>query len=291
LEDILRNGFLTWRKNLNIAVPFLLSSIINLLLIVIFITIIYFFLNPFQSSFATASYGRYSPLSSINWLLLLLDILLVISFLIIMSIISSFFYAGAIGMSKKAIETGKTTLDDMIEYGKKKFITIFLINLLIFIFVLIICLILAIIQMIFRGEFITIFVTIVDIVFAVVPFAVVIGDLGVIEGLKKGFRFFIDNKFPVVLLWIFVRYITQFIGYIPIFIAAIIFSIGILFVPIPSDISSIPSFTSPNLLIPLLLVFLLTIAVSILVSWIISVFVISPLTTIWWSKLYLDGKK
>jgi len=78
LEDILRNGFLTWRKNLNIAVPFLLSSIINLLLIVIFITIIYFFLNPFQSSFATASYGRYSPLSSINWLLLLLDILLVI---------------------------------------------------------------------------------------------------------------------------------------------------------------------------------------------------------------------
>jgi len=305
LEDILRNGFLTWRKNLNIAVPFLLSSIINLLLIVIFITIIYFFLNPFQSSFATASYGRYSPLSSINWLLLLLDILLVISFLIIMSIISSFFYAGAIGMSKKAIETGKTSLEDMMEFGKRKFFSLFLAQLVISIGITFLLLLLVGIPILitlkvqligrslmgFGGNLFSVLAIIVSIIFAALPFAIVISDLGAVNGLKRGYGFFMDNKLPVILLWVFIRYVTEFINYGILFIAVIVFSLGILFIPIPSNISNILSPTLQHILMPLSIIFLITIAIVILVSWIVSIFVLSPLTTVWWSRLYINKTK
>lgn len=274
LEDILRSSFLTWKRNLSIGVPFLFSSMINSLFIVFYIVVMYLLINPLQPN----------P----NWIFLLLGMLLFIPLLFIMSLISSFFYAGAIGMSKKAVETGKTSLDDMVEYGRKKFITLFLTELLILLFMMVIGFMVLLIQMLFRGEFITIFITIVGIVFAVVPFAVVISDLGVIDGLKKGYGFFMNNKFRVILLWVFTRYLTQFIGYGVMLIGVVILSLAIPVIPLPSDMS-------PQSWIPLIKPISITLGIAFIIFFIIylsiSALIISPLTTIFWSGLYLDKNR
>jgi len=310
LEDILRNGFLTWRKNLKICIPFLLSSIIRLLLLISFLVIVVMLLNPIPSTiFESTYYPRHNSLSqiinSIDYPLLVLDILLFIFLLLVLYLISSFFFAGAIGMAQKAIETGKTSLEDMMEFGKRKFFSLFLAQLVISIGITFLLLLLVGIPILitlkvqligrslmgFGGNLFSVLAIIVGIIFAALPFAIVISDLGAVNGLKRGYGFFMDNKLPVILLWVFIRYVTEFINYGILFIAVIVFSLGILFIPIPSNISNILPPTLQHILMSLSIIFLITIAIVILVSWIASIFVLSPLTTVWWSRLYINKTK
>lgn len=50
-------------------------------------------------------------------------IIAVIITVILVLLISAFFTAGAIGMAKEATETGRTNLSDMMDYGRRKFIS------------------------------------------------------------------------------------------------------------------------------------------------------------------------
>ena len=308
LENILQTGFLTWKTNLNLCLPFLLSSITRILLVISFLIILVMFLNPVSPSILESSYyPTYNPLNkiinSLDYSLLTLDILLLLLFLLVLHLISSFFFAGAIGMSKRAVETGNTSLGDMMDFGGKKFIGLFLAQLIISLSIAVLFLFLVCIPVLiglkvpsigrslieFGVNLFSVLVLVIGIVFAALPFAIVISDLGVIKGLKRGYGFFMDNKLSVILLWIFIRYMAEFIGYGVFFIAAVAFSLGILFVPIPSNISDISSFASESSLISLLIVFLAVVVILyLLLSWIASIFVVSPLTTVWWSRLYMD---
>ena len=341
LEDIIKNGYMTWRTNLKLGIPFLLNSIIGFLVVASFIliagvTIIFLSsgsleyiqhrsdlfepaksMDPdspgeFISTLRSFASVIYQYVSSQLVPVMLLFIPLIIILITVLHIISSFFLAGAIGMSKKATETGKTSLSDMIYFGKRKFFALFLasfvLNASIFILVVLffgIPLIIAIqVPFIgrplleFGGNLVTLIAAIISILFVAVPFEIVIGDSGAISGLKKGFGFFRRNKFPVLLLWAFVKSVGEFMSYIIFPATVLVFSMGILFVPIPSelsdlsDISDAPSIISQptvmSVLVSLPILIVVTIGISIIFLWMIYTVVIAPLTIIWWSRLYIN---
>jgi hypothetical protein len=56
---------------------------------------------------------------------------------------------------------------------------------------------------------ILIYMLIVSIMFALPPYVVVIGNLRAVEGVKKGFKFFMAHKLDVFLLWLVVLVIAM----------------------------------------------------------------------------------
>jgi len=309
IENILKSGFGIWRKNHNIALPFLFNLFASFLLVIIFIASLFLILAiplTLDVQRITNSSSNIAELMDVGSVLMV--VLLFVIFVSLYILVNSFFLAGAVGMARRAIETKRTSLNDMVNSGKRKFLDLFLAQLIISVSIILLFLFLIgipilivtkvpVIAMIgsslieFGGNLLGLLVTVIAILFIAVPFAIVISDLGAIEGLKRGYRFFMDNKFPVMLLWIFVKYASEFMGYAIFFIAAIAFSLGILSVPIPSDISAISSFALEPLLMSLSLVFIIAVVIAILVSLVISVFVVSPLMTVWWSILYMDRVK
>jgi len=185
-------------------------------------------------------------------------------------LISAFFNAGAIGMAKEATETGRTSLSDMKEYGKRKFISLLFADIIVGLIALIgfVFLIPGIVYslpiittssepapnaillaMIMVGIIcMAVYTLIVTILFALARYSVVIDDLGAVEGVKKGFNIFREHKLDVFLLWL---------------VAGVI---GIVVSIILSLIPYIGQF--------------LNVAVSVIV--------IQPLIVIWWSRFYLS---
>jgi len=309
IESILKNGFGIWRKNPNIALPFFFNLLASFLLLIIFTVLLFLLLEiPLTLDVQEITNLLSSNIAELmNTGSILMVISLFVIFIPLNILVNSFFLAGAVGMAQRAIETKRTSLDDMVNSGKRKFLDLFLAQLIISVSIILLFLLFIGIPILivtkvpaiamigrslieFGGNLLGLLVTLIAILFIAVPFAIVISDLGAIEGLKKSYRFFMDNKFPVMLLWIFVKYASEFMGYAIFFIAALAFSLGILSVPIPSDISAISSLALEPLLMSLSLVFIITIVIAILVLLAISVFVVSPLTTVWWSILYMDRK-
>jgi len=186
-------------------------------------------------------------------------------------LINAFFWAGAIGMAKEATETGHTDLSHMLEYGKRKFVSLFFTDIIVGLisFAGIVFLIPGILYLLPKvrtfselpeGEIIAafalfglgllvmiVYIVIISILLALPKYAVVIGDMGAIEGIKTGFRCFMSNKLAVFLLWLIVLAVSIIAG-----------SFGV---------------------IPY---------IGGLISALLSVIVIEPLTVIWWSRLYLS---
>ena len=104
--------------------------------------------------------------------------------------------------------------------------------------------------LLFLGFVIMLFyILIVSIIFAISPYAVVISDLGAVDGVKKGFHFFMAHKVNLFLLWLVVLVIAIVAGII---------------------LGNIPY-------------------IGQWLSMAISVIIIEPLSVIWWSRLYLSG--
>ncbi len=186
-------------------------------------------------------------------------------------LINAFFWAGAIGMAKEATETGRTDISHMMEYGKRKFISLFFTDIILGLIssVGVVFLVPGILYTLPKlmglselppGEAFTAFaifglgflamflyILIISIIFALPRYAVVIGDLGAIRGIKTGFKMFMRNKVAVFLLWLIV------------FVANMI-SMSFGFIEY----------------------------IGWVISAILSIIIISPLTVIWWSRLYLS---
>ncbi len=284
LEEILNKGFYVWKKNLNISVPFFLDLISGIIVAGIFlilgIILLIFSLSPLLSisdiSEIPSSINKFAETGIA--VIPILVVFLVI-FLIVVQIINSFFYSGAIGMAKTAIETGNTKISDMRDYGKKKFLDVFFANIIVFIIYLLgVLFFLPGILSIFlldRVPFAVIFfllgiigliayLIVASIVLSPVQYAVVISDARAIEGIKKGFRFFMNNKLDVFILWFIILLISAVIGFFTWLLQFIVE-----FIPLVGWILSI----------------LITIA-----STLISVLIIAPLSTVWWTMLYMDRK-
>jgi hypothetical protein len=278
VEDIGRiveKGFETWKKNLIICLPFVFTSILTAIVvgIIIFATALAAIPSLIPALENLSALPPYLIPQLLPRLIQSIGIIIVgvIIAVVIGMLITAFFWAGAIGMAKEAIETGHTDLSHMLEYGRRKFMSLFFTDIIVGLisFAGIVFMIpgflyllpkLNVLSELPDGEIIAafalfglgflvmiVYIVIISILLALPRYAVVIGDMGAIEGIKTGFRFFMSNKLAVFLLWL------------------IVFAVSV----IAGAFGAIQY-------------------IGWLISALLSVIVIEPLTVIWWSKLYLS---
>ncbi len=269
IEKILSKGFETYTKNLNLSVPFVINAVISGLAtgIMFFAGLFYIFGNSLSSlkNVATPQQAVSIILPLVLQHLFEIVILIIIYFLIV-SFIEAFFLAGAIGMAQQTTETGKPELSTRIEVGKKNAVNLFLAEILVGLLSLAGIVLIVPGAMIFSfsntstfwpliGGFLLWFIyfLIISLILAVFTYALVIDNLGPIDGITTGFRFFTKHKFDVFLLWLIVGIIVIVLFIVELAMGAI---------PIM------------NIIWPF-------------INIIISIAVIPPLTTLWWVRLYM----
>lgn len=140
-DVIIKNGFKTWSRNIIIAVPFLLNMITTILFsfFAIFIFMMIFMMPHISSSTISddiTSDTFIQIFQSITQQNLLLLLIVGICIIFIFMFISTFFEAGAIGMSKVALIKGDTNLSDMWQIAIKNVFKLLLANILIILIVL-----------------------------------------------------------------------------------------------------------------------------------------------------------
>ncbi len=275
--SVIGKGFETWKQNLSICLPFVFSSVLTSVVGIIIIGgAILAAIPSLVPLFTKLDEKFYTPdvipqlLPQILQSMGIIIIAIIVTIILCM-LIDAFFWAGAIGMAKEATETGRANISHMIEYGKRKFISLFFTDIIIGLisFVGLVFLVpgilyilpkLSVLSVLPPEEVITTFVVlglgflamivytlIVSIIFALPRYSVVIDDVGAIQGVKNGFKVFRGNKVAVFLLWL---------------ITFVLFIISASFGAIEY--------------------------IGGLLSAILFVIVIYPLTTIWWSRLYLS---
>jgi hypothetical protein len=191
--------------------------------------------------------------------------------LIISSLIEVFFTAGAIGMAKDVALNGRTSYEEMINSGKTHFFNYFLLQILFYLIILtgVVFVLPGILQvgdltnpdaimqnLLVLGVGFLLWITYgiaVSIILAVSYYALVVDNLGPIQALKTGYRFFLNNKAAVVILWL-----------LTIVVVVALNSLGTLFA----------SFEY------------LSIVWSV-ISTVLSIVVIPAVFTIWWTFLYM----
>jgi hypothetical protein len=278
---ILNRGFKTWVRNPNICIPYVLNFFINLILSVFFFGLIgaMLFVSGSGSAVDLNTLAN-EELYSILWdgfkNNIPVSVALILAFSLFGMFLQAFFTAGAIGMAKKASETGDTVFSDMFRSGWKNSFRLFLTSLVLALMLL------AGIVFIVPGALTvgdlnslvqnpelpvkgmgvlgigillwTIYLLAVNIVFSIAPYALVIDELDSLEALKAGYRFFMSNKLDVFFIWII--------------------SVGLAFLN-----GFVGELLGPE---------------NILVSGItyfVPVFILQPITAILWTRLYLVGEE
>jgi len=278
--EIIKGGYKTWKDNLVLCIPFILGAILSAIVAGIIMLITFFSMfwplietlisDPTSISSTEFLSGLYTTVTS-N-LISVIAVFAIIS--IIVGLIYSFFYAGAIGMAKEAIQTGKTNLSHMMDYGKRKYLNYFFANIILGLIMLVGFLFLipgilslsseigisgfessnltfsSFIPLIIGFVIMVPYILIMSIIFALVGYAVVIDDLPAIEGVKKALSVFWQNKLNLFLVWLIVMVLTFLFGLIGV-------------IPTIGGILSV----------------------------IVTFLIVSPLTVIWWSKFYMTVTK
>lgn len=283
LEKIITKGFNTWIKNLNICIPLVIDYVVTLLIEIFAIVIIIFGILGININdemlFTSNEEVIELFLSSVDENLVFIAILAVL-YIIITVLTSSYFSAGAIGMCQSATSRGNTTIEDMISAGNKNFIHVFMANLLIGLMVLagIVFMVpggllvgnnidtieagqlgLGIIFFI-MGLFIwVIYIIILSVILSMVMYAIIIERIGALEGIHKGYQFFMDNKLSVIFIWLISIIITFTIGSFFFVIGQILTLTGII------GLNMIWSLGSSLVIIT----------------------TIQPLIMVWWTRLYI----
>lgn len=277
IGKILSIGFDTYKQNINIAVPFVLSLFITgIFSIVMFVVGIASIFGSSLSSIDSATTPEeillvLAPLMNQN----ITEVVIIgIIFILIYVFIQSFFMAGAIGMARQATETGTTNLSTMINDGKKSGVNLYLANLLVGLLTL--AGIVFLVPGALKGDISSIlsapdagvalllvmgiilwvtYMLVLSIVLSIYRFSLVVENLSPIDGIIKGVDFFKAHKFDVFLIWL-----------VQIAIVIVLSIVGqvVTFAPVIG-------------------------AVWPFISMFINVAVIAPLTTIWWVRLYMSG--
>jgi len=147
IGKVLGEGFDIWKRNLNICLPFVFSTLLSFIFVIFTFGAALLVATPSlfrlleklpqepqfpQAHTPTPPTPPKPPIppevaSQIisefarNWVILL--VACIISAIILL-FINAYFVAGAIGMAKEAHLKGKTNLSDMIHYGSKKFLSL-----------------------------------------------------------------------------------------------------------------------------------------------------------------------
>jgi len=262
LSNILKEGFGTWSKNLNIAVPFILSSVLTAIMIVIVVgagilvtggpSLIYLYHFGEEVPAELIPQLKSQFMHSLHVIISLLGIIIALGLLI-----NAYFTAGAIGMVKEATKRGRTSISDMLRYGSRNFIQLLFAEIIVALIATLafgIAFLIPVPEMSSRVALLLMlialsYIMIVSIIFALVPYAVVIGGRNAIAGVGESLKLFKAHKLDVFLLWLIVIGIGAFTGFLLGFMPHIIGQV---------------------------------------ISIILSVVIIQPLAVTWWSKLYMQ---
>lgn len=273
---IIGRGFSTWRHNLGICIPFVLDVIaIGLLVMILFVYI----LGTMPEAFANIENVPPEDLIQAFEQKGMVIGAYIILFFVLALLVSSFFTAGATGMARSANATGFSSLGEMWAAGKSYCIRLFSASLLSVIIYAIAVLIVSALFVPFVSMeslskiaqapeqvdpgLVALMITwilavcliliVISLALAVVSPAIVVDSLGAISGIRASMRFFRENIFDVFLLWLVTLGLSM------------AFSITGMFF----EGTGLEGLWSTA-------------------GGIFSVLVIAPLTTIWWTRLYMS---
>ncbi|HOT07241.1 MAG: hypothetical protein A4E45_01620 [Methanosaeta sp. PtaB.Bin039] len=283
-EDIgalLGNGFQTWRRNLNLAMPFLLSSLASILLLMPLVAFFVWNLDPNMDLKALSEQEALKRLPELAPILAIG----MIGFALAVTFIGSYFSAGAVGMAKDACATGWAEISSLWRYGRRYVLPLFLATIIGVLLELAGIAIMAGVLFLAVGNqarplieqlmaqpdqldpsmipadlalailggilIIALFLMILSLILAMVPIAMVVEDLGAVASITGSARFFRQNIFDVFVIWLTVFALSMAL--------------------------SVPSQIAPDLA-PLWS--MLSTAASLLV--------LSPLATVWWTRLFMN---
>jgi hypothetical protein len=181
---------------------------------------------------------------------LALSVFMVLGFFLFAMFVQSYFTAGAVGMAKKAAETGDTVLSDMLVSGSKNifrlFLAILLISLLLLVGIIFIvpgalavgnlsqlvenpeASVYGMTALVIGAILWAVYIMIINLVLSLSTYALVIDELEPLEALSTGLGFFMNNKLDVFLIWIISiglaltnSFVGEFVGSGSILVAAI----------------------------------------------------------------------
>lgn len=217
--DLIGRGFGTWRQNLNLCLPFLLSFVLSMLVVVLILASFAASLVPLESLNSTSVEKMQDLLPALEpalkealpALLLAFTLLILLLFLV-----SAFFTAGAIGMAVQALETGRATTGAMWSAGRKHFVNMFLTSILMGIITMagMIFLLPGIVllprplqpepqalgALLIGLVLLIIYALAMSLILALAPYALVVESLGPVRAVRASVNFFSYNKFDVLVL-------------------------------------------------------------------------------------------
>lgn len=278
IEETIKQGYYSWRRNPEIGVPYILAAIITVVLsIVCLIAVI------FVSSLAAEFSGNLDPVSST----VITAAALVLSSglsLAVIAAVNAYFIAGAVGMSLESALGGKTSLSDMAYYGRKKIFdvsnSIFLWILLLLVpgIILLVPPVAAfyagglnpgiVLSLLSAAAYLT-YAAVFVFLYTLTATVIVADDAGAIEGLRKAYAYAKKNKAKLLLT------LSAYMG--------VIYGLSLTFSVITSPVGLL-RFYSENAYSTaegfLVLVFIL-----------IASFIATPLYTLWLTRIYVKGSK
>jgi hypothetical protein len=286
IGEMIGKGFGIWRRNINLCIPFLLNFFVSMLVIVSFLAAIFLAVMPLIDMKSTSIQNSQDvqavqdlitqmegSLGSLGWQRILMVVLLLLGMFAILSLVEAFFMAGAIGMARQALEKGRADTGVMWSSGKKHFLNMFLSMLLMGLMTLsgLVFLLPGILRLprpiqaepVAMGMLITgflifiLYVVVLSLALAEAPYALVLEGLGPVQAIRAGIGFFRYNKFDVLILWLVV--------------AALSITLQI----IGSSLSSGNATTYP---------------LMSLITGLVNLLVLVPLSNLWWTRLYMNRK-
>jgi hypothetical protein len=241
IGEIIGKGFGVWRSNLNLCIPFLLSIFVSMLIVVPFLAAFFMSFLPMESMDVSLLQNEEDMqelmtqmqgyLGSQEMDKILQIAALFLALVVLLSLVNAFFTAGAIGMARQALEKGKSDTGAMWSAGKRHFVNMFLATLLMGLLTLagLIFLLPALAQgpevlqaatqptgVLVMGLILFIlYALVLSVILIEAPYALVLEDLGPVQAILAGLKFFRYNKFDVIILWLVVAALSiglQMIG-------------------------------------------------------------------------------
>ncbi|MDD1761130.1 MAG: hypothetical protein LUQ59_02765 [Methanothrix sp.] len=286
IGEILSRGFGVWKRNLNLCIPFLLNIIASMLIFLPILAAIIVTIMPIdslndlnQASLQDAGAMQEmltqigDSLKSLPGETILQVAGLFLAVIVLISLINSFFTAGAIGMARQALENGRSDTSSMWSAGRRHFFGLFLATLLIELLTLsgMIFILPGIIMggeplpkdpealgLLAVGLFLFVFLALaLSVIMVAVPYALVVDGHTPVQSISESIKFFRYNKFDVAVLWLLMA----------------AFSLGLQMI---GGIAPAGSGASSE-------------SLSAITS-IINLLVLAPLSNLWWTRLYMSRR-
>ncbi|WMW24896.1 hypothetical protein RE474_12550 [Methanolobus sediminis] len=247
VEDIgtlVRKGFGTWTGNLNLCLPFILKIVASIMffMFAVFLFTIMFIAPEMSDTIDPANMAQNELLDLLHSVfyenMLYIAVFSVFMFLIYM-VIDSFITAGAIGMAKEALEKGHTKIGTMFTTGKRNYLNLFFVNVLILLLILagMIFLVPGILSiddinillsnpdmavasasLLVLGVIVWgFYILFISFLLFLVNYVLVVDELDPITAIETGVSLVLSNKLASIGIWLFIMgilFVLEFIGQI-----------------------------------------------------------------------------